>query len=181
MIRYALVCEHDHDFEGWFRDGATCDVQLADGAVECPYCGSHAVTKALMAPSLVTSRARDERTAGPDTPTPDTPTDTVPPVPEGTPPALPVGVGPKALPVASGPEGKAAMARLARAMADLRAHVENTCEDVGTTFAEEARKIHHGEAEDRPIHGEATLEEAKALTDEGIGVTVLPWSRRATN
>lgn len=43
-------------------------------------------------------------------------------------------------------------------------------EDVGTQFAEEARRIHYGEAEDRGIRGQATREETEALADEGIEV-----------
>jgi hypothetical protein len=47
-------------------------------------------------------------------------------------------------------------------------------EDVGPRFAEEARRIHHGESEDRAIRGQATAEETKALLEEGIGVLPLP-------
>lgn len=56
----------------------------------------------------------------------------------------------------------------------LREHVEQNCENVGTGFAEEARKIHYGEAEERGIYGEATLEETQNLDDEGIDVYRLP-------
>lgn len=47
-------------------------------------------------------------------------------------------------------------------------------EDVGGQFAEEARRIHYGEAEDRAIRGQTSAEELEALTDEGIEVLALP-------
>jgi hypothetical protein len=56
----------------------------------------------------------------------------------------------------------------------LREHLKANAEDVGTGFPEEARKIHYGEAEERNIYGEATLDEAKSLNEEGIPVLPLP-------
>jgi len=50
----------------------------------------------------------------------------------------------------------------------LQKVVEENCEYVGDDFAEEARAIHYGEAEDRGIYGEATNEEADELDEEGI-------------
>lgn len=63
---------------------------------------------------------------------------------------------------------------LRQAVAELHARVAESCEDVGPRFAEEARKIHYGEAEERGIYGEATLGEAKDLVDEGVPVMPLP-------
>lgn len=56
MIRYALLCEHDHDFEGWFGSSETYDDQQTRGLLECPMCGSKAVRKAVMAPAVVSAR-----------------------------------------------------------------------------------------------------------------------------
>ena len=56
----------------------------------------------------------------------------------------------------------------------LRKYVEQNADYVGPAFAEEARKIHYGEAEERHIYGEATLEEAKDLLEEGVDVAPLP-------
>ena len=53
-------------------------------------------------------------------------------------------------------------------------HVIDNTDDVGGQFAEEARRMHYGEAKERPIRGEATLDEAAALRDEGIEIAVLP-------
>jgi hypothetical protein len=52
MIRYALLCEHDHEFEGWFGASADFDDQQARGLLECPVCASKAVRKAIMAPAV---------------------------------------------------------------------------------------------------------------------------------
>ena len=52
MIRYALKCDHDHGFEAWFGSSSDYDDQAARGLVECPFCGSHAVEKAVMAPAI---------------------------------------------------------------------------------------------------------------------------------
>lgn len=67
------------------------------------------------------------------------------------------------------------------AAADLQAawlkavrHVMANTEDVGERFAEEARRIHYGEAEERGIRGQATREDRQALQDEGIDVHPLP-------
>jgi hypothetical protein len=57
---------------------------------------------------------------------------------------------------------------------DLRARLEANAEHVGPAFPEEARKMHYGEAEARSIYGEASLEEAKALYEEGISAIPLP-------
>ncbi len=52
MIRYALRCEHSHEFEGWFGSSSDYDSQAERGLVECPVCGSHTVTKQIMAPAV---------------------------------------------------------------------------------------------------------------------------------
>jgi hypothetical protein len=57
---------------------------------------------------------------------------------------------------------------------DLKAHLKANAEHVGPAFPEEARKMHYGEAEARSIYGEATVEEAKALKEEGIPAFPLP-------
>ena len=71
--------------------------------------------------------------------------------------------------------------QVAQAMKVLRKvqdHVEKTFDHVGPRFAEEARRIHHGEADKRSIYGEATTSEVEALDDEGIEVGRIPWLPR---
>ena len=60
MIRFSLRCKSDHEFEGWFRDGATFEAQQQAGEIACPECGDTGVEKALMAPAI--SRGHGKRT-----------------------------------------------------------------------------------------------------------------------
>lgn len=60
MIRFSLRCEHDHEFEAWFRSNDDFDTQKKRGFVECPACGSSKVDKALMAPAVSTGRSREK-------------------------------------------------------------------------------------------------------------------------
>lgn len=57
---------------------------------------------------------------------------------------------------------------------ELVTSIRENAEDVGTKFPEEARKIHYGEAEQRGLIGQATVDEAKALLEEGIEIAALP-------
>jgi hypothetical protein len=63
VIRYSLHCDKAHEFEGWFASSADFDRQAEAGFVSCPVCGSLSVAKTLMAPSVSTSRRREETTA----------------------------------------------------------------------------------------------------------------------
>ena len=60
------------------------------------------------------------------------------------------------------------------ALRQLRQHVEKTSDNVGDAFAEEARKIHYGEVEERGIYGKADVSEIKELAEEGIETCPLP-------
>jgi hypothetical protein len=59
LIRFSLSCEHEHEFEAWFRGNDDFDTQKKRGLVECPSCGSSKVEKALMAPAVSTGRKRE--------------------------------------------------------------------------------------------------------------------------
>jgi hypothetical protein len=63
-----------------------------------------------------------------------------------------------------------------RALADLRRHVEAHSDYVGLRFAQEARDMHAGLAPERPIHGEARLDEARKLIEEGVPIAPLPFT-----
>jgi hypothetical protein len=60
MIRYALICDHDHEFEGWFGASADFDDQQARGLVECPVCASKTVRKAIMAPAVAGTKRKGD-------------------------------------------------------------------------------------------------------------------------
>ena len=69
-----------------------------------------------------------------------------------------------------------------KVLTELRRKVEESSSYVGKNFASEARKIHLGEAPERAIYGEAKLEEAQALIDDGVPVAPLPFvPSRKTN
>ncbi|MBS0296319.1 MAG: DUF1178 family protein [Proteobacteria bacterium] len=59
MIRYALLCEHDHDFEAWFSNSSDYDAQAERGLVECPFCASKSVRKAIMSPAVSGTKKRE--------------------------------------------------------------------------------------------------------------------------
>jgi hypothetical protein len=78
------------------------------------------------------------------------------------------------VPMQSGTPTPAEMKAVLAALARVQAKMLEGSEHVGNRFASEARAIHDGDAPDRPIHGEATAQEAKALIEEGVPVTPLP-------
>ena len=163
MIHYQLRCTAGHQFDGWFQDSAGFDRLARAGLVECTQCGSTKVERALMAPAIRKSRRKEAPPAPPPEAAPPPPAPAAPP--ESGPPQR----------MAGGPIPAQLLAMLQR----MRAEVEKSCDYVGTDFAEEARKIHTGEAEARGIYGEATDAEAEALAEEGIDVARLPWVPRA--
>ena len=160
MIRYDLSCDRNHGFEAWFRNSGDYDQQLAEGDLLCPICGSDAVIKTLMAPSI--GRAR----SGPRQRVPD----------QAPAPAVAEGVTAQAnlderLKVLSGdPRVKAAMEQIRK----IKQHVIDNAENVGDRFPEEARKIHYEETEKRSIYGEASAEDVDALIEEGVEVHAMP-------
>ncbi|MEM8571109.1 MAG: DUF1178 family protein [Pseudomonadota bacterium] len=79
------------------------------------------------------------------------------------------------------PDLKAPASMAEMALSKLRKKIEATSEDVGDRFAEEARRIHEGEAPSRAIIGEARPVEAKALIEDGVPIAPLPWGRSKSN
>ena len=67
MIKYALVCEHEHAFEGWFSASEDFDDQQSRGLLECPACASKAVRKAIMAPAIQGTKAQARPEPAPET------------------------------------------------------------------------------------------------------------------
>lgn len=160
MIRYALSCENAHLFDAWFRSSADYDAQEARGLLECPHCASKTVVKALMAPRVVTH----DEPARPAPAMPPAPVVAAPPVPP------PVPVPPPLAAALATPEGREIVGKLR----ELKAKMLENSENVGNRFAEEARRIHYGEAPARVVHGEATADDARALLEEGVGILPLP-------
>ena len=66
---------------------------------------------------------------------------------------------------------------LREALYEMKRYVEANAENVGDKFADEARKIHSGEAEERNIYGDTTADEAEALEEEGVPFGRIPWPK----
>ena len=158
MIRYSLTCPKSHAFEAWFPSSAAFDAQVKRKLVTCPNCGSAKVSKALMAPSVVTSeKKKAARTARKRLIEASRQVEA--PADSGMSPQLAVD------------DRQRAMLKELKA---LRDKVLAASEYVGPRFAEEARRIHNKETPHRGIHGEARPEDVKALADDGIEVYPVP-------
>jgi hypothetical protein len=151
MIRFALQCDKDHAFEGWFASNDAFDDQVKRGLVDCPFCGSTKVEKALMTPSVRTARKAAQIEAIPETS--EAPSTAV--------------AAPEAVVLA--PEQTEILAKLQELSRKVRASTEN----VGKDFAEEARKIHFGEVKPRAIYGEATSDDVQSLIEDGVAIAPL--------
>lgn len=138
-----LQCGHGHPFEGWFASEDDFLEQKGRSLVQCPVCGDAQVVKKLSAPRLNLSGARSA------------PTD-----------QAPASGNAVALAKPQDADALAAWLEMSRKL------VANTT-DVGSQFAEEARKIHYGEAPERAIRGQASAKETRELLDEGIAVLPL--------
>lgn len=170
MIRYQLRCRHGHGFEGWFRSSGAFDEEVQ--ALTCPICDDPSIAKAIMAPAvqLRGDKARASSATESPAPTPAGVDAATGPGSETPPATAPVAT----LPPAPLPPEQAQLAQALVLMRKLRAHVEANFENVGRRFAEEARKIHHEEADPRGIYGEASREEVESLEEEGIRIAPLP-------
>src|SRR5690606_12536776 len=121
--------------------------QLSRGLVRCPVCHSDQITRRVSAPHLNVSHLRAgsaPRTA----------------------PSAPAGTDVAARAAVAAPSGDQ--------MARLQAEVLRQIHDVGARFADEARRMHSGEIEERPIRGTASVEECRELVEEGISIMPIP-------
>lgn len=153
MKVFDLRCAHGHLFEGWFASHEDYQGQLDRGLLECPLCGNAQIEKALSAPHLKSKSNRRD--------------------------AAQPGQKPQAQEGADAhPHGHALQAqepreKQARWLAQVRELLKQG-EDVGERFAQEVRRIHEGEADERPIHGQASAQEIVELLEDGIPVLPLP-------
>lgn len=150
MIVFDLECRAaGHRFEGWFGSTADYETQRDSGLLTCPVCGSGEVAKAVMAPNV--GRKGNQ-------------------LPQ------PVAVSPsrRTQPMAtSAPQLPAEAVALFQAIAEAQVEALKSSRWVGDSFAEQARAMHYGEREHEAIHGQATLDEARELLEEGVSVAPL--------
>ena len=154
MKVFNLRCSLAHRFEGWFSSEDDYVGQIERGLLVCPICGNQSIDRLPSAPRIQASKAR----LAAQEPAPDV-IDRVPaPIPQRT--------GDQAH-----PQRELTMQSMwLQAVRHVMAHTD----DVGDRFPEEARRIHYGEIDDRPIRGRASKDEAEALREEGIEVMSLP-------
>jgi hypothetical protein len=152
MIRYNLRCERGHAFESWFQSSTAYESQEKRRLVSCPSCGSVKVERAIMAPQVVSKKGREDSRGAPAAEIAST---------EGAPT--------EATPLLMAQE-----LELRAKIKELRDHITKNADNVGERFPNEARKMHYGDIEHRPIYGEASPDEARALIDEGVEVSPLP-------
>lgn len=150
MIHYNLRCERGHAFESWFQSSSAYETQEKRKLVSCPVCGSVKVERAIMAPQIVSKKGRASAEPAPAAPAAD-------------------AAAPAATPLLMAQERE-----LRAKLKELRDHIVKTADNVGERFPNEARKMHYGDIEHRPIYGEASPDEARALIEEGVEVTPLP-------
>ena len=152
MIRYSLRCARGHVFESWFQSSAAYESQEKRKLVSCPSCGSVKVERGIMAPQIVSKKGRN--------------TDVTVPAASTAPAETPA--------TGSTPLLMAQERELRAKLKELRDHITKNADNVGERFPNEARKMHYGDIEHRPIYGEASPDEARALIDEGVEVSPLP-------
>jgi len=147
MIVFDLECRSGgHRFEGWFSSSDDFASQQQCGLVSCPECGSVEVGKAVMAPNV--GRKGNQGAAS------------VPARQEA---------------VSNGPPLPPEAVKMMKKLAKMQTEALKESKWVGEQFAEDARAMHYGEREMESIHGQATLGEAKELSEEGIAVAPLPF------
>jgi hypothetical protein len=150
MIRYHLRCDRGHAFESWFQSSSAYESQEKRKLVSCPACGSTKVERAIMAPQIVSKKGK-----GGEAPSPAAASTEV--------------AAPTSTPLMMAQERE-----LRAKLKELRDHIVRNADNVGERFPNEARKMHYGDIEHRPIYGEASPDEARSLIDEGVEVSPLP-------
>ena len=180
MIKYQLICDLAHEFEGWFQTGADFDAQNEAGLVNCPVCDSVKVRRALMTPNLASpKRRRDDvrrlpmaetghqahHQAGTNAPSSQTASAHV--AASKPDPSKPAS--------AQATQSQAALGEAIAQLRQLQRKVKSECRDVGTDFATEVRKMHYGDSEPENVYGQSSAEERGSLADEGIDIVTLPW------
>lgn len=161
-----LQCAHQHSFEGWFASEDDFQAQLSRGLIECPMCADKSIQKLPSAPRLNLG-GHDITSAGSQAASSQVAI------------SNPVrGAEGEATAVADIPAAKS-QAEQAAFLKALR-HVMTHTEDVGSQFAEQARRMHYGELEARSIRGQASAREAVELIEEGIDVMPLPAAVKET-
>jgi len=145
---FDLQCDNGHVFEGWFASHEDYDRQQAQGLLCCPLCQSASVTRRPSAARLNLGQAAPANPVQTDTPRTDTRTNVTNVATDIT--------------------------RMQAAWLRHLRKIVHAAQDVGANFAEEARRMHAGQTQERAIRGTATPQECQELVAEGIDVMPVP-------
>ena len=159
-----LQCSHRHSFEGWFGSEDEFQVQLGIGLIECPLCADKEIQKMPSAPRLNLGGQQPQEAPVRSL------QETRPAAPVVPPRENDLAVNLAAVTELSAGPSPSAQGAFLKALR----HVMAQTEDVGRRFADEARRMHYGEAEERSIRGQTSAREALELLEEGIDVVRLP-------
>jgi len=151
MKVYNLACPLDHRFEGWFASEEDCLAQQGKGMLACPVCDSTDINRMPSAPHIARSSSTELAVSKSDA-------DNL----SGDVVAL------------TGSDHSHLEAQVQAAFLKGMRELMGRSEDVGNSFAEEARKIHYKESPERSIRGQTTLDEAESLREEGIDILAMP-------
>jgi hypothetical protein len=151
MKVYNLACPLDHRFEGWFASEEDCLAQQDKGMLACPVCDSTEITRMPSAPHI--GKLSSAELA----------------IPKVESENLSRGVV-----ALTGSDHSQLEAQVQAAFLRGMRELMGRSEDVGDSFADEARKIHYKDSPERSIRGQTTLDEAEALREEGIDVLSMP-------
>ena len=158
-MKFNLRCNLDHDFEGWFPNKDELLKQIGKGLVECPYCGTVNVKKTLSSPNISTKS--NKKLA-----------DTTKNLNSSS---------SKLQDVNDNFESKNTVFNnyeLRKIYKNLQKTIEKEFTNVGSNFANEARKIHYGEKKPKNIYGKCSESERVDLEKEGVDFASIPWVSR---
>ena len=158
-MKFNLRCNLDHDFEGWFPNKDELLKQIDKGLVECPYCGTINVKKTLSSPNISTKSNKKL-------------TDTTKNLNSSS---------SKLQDVNDNFESKNTVFNnyeLRKIYKNLQKTIEKEFTNVGSNFANEARKIHYGEKKPKNIYGKCSESERVDLEKEGVDFASIPWVSR---
>ena len=158
-MKFNLRCNINHDFEGWFPNKDELSKQIGLGLVECPYCGTNNVKKTLSSPNISIKNNKKLKE---------------------TKKSLNISSS-NVQEVNDNLENKNTVFnnyQLRKIYKDLQKTIEKEFTNVGSNFANEARKIHYGEKKPKNIYGKCSENERVDLEKEGVDFASIPWVPR---
>lgn len=155
MVIYDLICDANHQFEGWFKNAEDMQAQRENGFLTCPFCDSMQITKKLTAAKLTRKSNTIEPNFRPETSSQE------------------VAIGGQTVSKGSDTSPEK-FAKLQKMLGEVHNYIDKNFEDVGNRFSEEAINIHNGDREPSNIRGTASGEQIKEMAEQGVEAVPLP-------